>query len=207
MSTPRSVGLLVGLEAAREDVGPAGVGVAGAVGSVGDAVAEGDDGGCFFVGGDVDALEEVPGEEGLWAVERGGGDGVARGEVVGLVGEGMEGELVDGLVGEKEADGEIGRGSDFEGYGVADDEGSGGNGDGWLSVEGEGSSAGGGDGGGFRAESDLCGADGEGVEAEFVGEDDADGRAADGDVDDLAEGGAVGAVGAELCGGILGGHG
>ncbi len=40
-------GLLVGLEAAGEDVGPAGVGVAGAVGAVGDAVAEGDDGGGF----------------------------------------------------------------------------------------------------------------------------------------------------------------
>ena len=41
-------GLLVGLEAAGEDVGPAGVGVAGAVGAVGDAVAEGDDGGSSF---------------------------------------------------------------------------------------------------------------------------------------------------------------
>ena len=62
-------GLLVGLEAACEDVGPAGVGVAGAVGSVGDAVAEGDDGGCFFVSGDVDAFEEVPGVEGRGVVE------------------------------------------------------------------------------------------------------------------------------------------
>ena len=38
-------GLLVGLQAAGEDVGPAGVVVGGAVGAVGDAVAEGDDGG------------------------------------------------------------------------------------------------------------------------------------------------------------------
>ncbi len=43
-------GLLVGEEAVGEDVGPAGVGVAGAVGAVGDAVAEGDDGGALFVG-------------------------------------------------------------------------------------------------------------------------------------------------------------
>ena len=62
-------GLLVGLEAAGEDVGPAGVGVAGAEGAVGDAVAEGDDGGGFAVGGDVDAFEEVPAEEGLRGLE------------------------------------------------------------------------------------------------------------------------------------------
>ena len=57
----------------------------------------------------------------------------------------------------------------------------------------------GGDGAGAGAEGDLCGADGERVETEFVGEDDADGGAADGDVDDLAKGGAVGSGGAELC--------
>ena len=83
--------LLVGLEAGGEDVGPAGVGVAGAVGAVGDAIAEGDDGGGFVVGRDVDSLEEVPGEEGVRGVERGGADDVAGGEVVGLVGEGVEG--------------------------------------------------------------------------------------------------------------------
>ena len=43
-------GLLVGLEAAGEDVGPAGVGVAGAERAVGDAVAEGYDGGALVVG-------------------------------------------------------------------------------------------------------------------------------------------------------------
>ncbi len=41
---------------------------------------------------------------------RGGADDVAGDEVVGLVGEGVEGDLVDGLVGEKEADGEVGEG-------------------------------------------------------------------------------------------------
>ncbi len=107
-------GLLVGLEAAGEDVGPAGVGVAGAEGAVGDAVAEGDDGGAVGVGEDVDAFEEVPAEELLWGVERGGADDVARDEVVGLVGEAVEGELVYGLLGEEEADGEVGERRDFE---------------------------------------------------------------------------------------------
>ena len=46
-----------------------------------------------------------------------------------------------------------------------------------------------------------------GVEAELIGEDDADGRAADGDVDDLAKGGAIGAFCSELCGGIFCSHG
>ncbi len=140
------------------------------------------------------------------AVERGGGDDVARDEVVGLVGEGMEGELVDGLVGEEEADGEVGAGCDFEGYGIADDEGTWRDGDGGFSVEGEWQSASWGDGGGFGAEGDLGGADGEGVEAELVCEDGADRGATEGDVDDLAEGGAIGTLCAELCGGILGGH-
>lgn len=97
-------GLLVGQEAVGEDVGPAGVGVAGTVGAVSDAIAEGDDGGGFGVGGDVDSFEEVPGEECLWAVERGGADDVAGYEIVGLIGEGMDGELVDRLVGQEEAD-------------------------------------------------------------------------------------------------------
>ena len=106
-------GLFVGEETVGEDVGPAGVGVAGAVGAVGDAVAEGDDGGALFVAGDVDAFEEVPAEECLWAFECGGAGDVAGDEVVGLIAEGVEGELVDGLVGEEEADGEIRCGSDF----------------------------------------------------------------------------------------------
>ena len=59
------------------------------------------------------------------------------------------------------------------------------------------------DGAGAGAEGDLRGADGEGVEAEFVGEDDADGGAADGDVDDLAEGGAVGSGAPNLPSGFL----
>ena len=142
----------------------------------------------------------------MWAVKRGGGDCVARNQIVGLVGEGMEGELVDRLVGQEEADGEVGCGCNLEGYGIADDEGTGWDDDGGFSVEGERNRAGWGDGRGFRAEGDLGGADGEGVEAELVGEDHADGGASEGDVDDFAESGAVGAFCPELCGGILGGH-
>ena len=139
-------GLLVGEEAVSEDVGPAGVGVAGAMGSVGDAVAEGDDRGTFFFGGDVDAFEEVPCEKCLGAVERGRGDCVARNEIVRLVCKGMKRELVDWLIGEKDADGEVRCRCDFEGYGIADDEGPGWDGYGWFSAEGERNGAGGGDG-------------------------------------------------------------
>jgi hypothetical protein len=53
-------GLLIGLEATGEDVGPARVGVAGAECSIGDAVAEGDDGGAFGGDFDVEAFEEWP---------------------------------------------------------------------------------------------------------------------------------------------------
>ena len=62
-------GLFVGLEAAGENVGPAGVGVLGGEGAVGDGVAEGDDGG---VGGgdfDVDAFEEWPRGDGGGGLE------------------------------------------------------------------------------------------------------------------------------------------
>ena len=58
----------------------------------------------------------------------------------------MEGELVDQLVGQEEADGEVGCGCKLEGYGIADDEGTGWDGDGWFSVEGKWHGAGGGDG-------------------------------------------------------------
>lgn len=195
------VGLLVGLEAAGENVGPAGVGVAGAESAVGDAVAEGDDGGAVFVRENVDAFEEVPAEELLRVVERCGGDCVACGEVVGLVGEGVEGELVDGLVGKKEADSQVGEGCGFEGDRIADHQGSGWDNDGGLSAEGEWCSGACGYAATGGPQCDLCGGDGERVEAEFVGEDDAEGLAAEGDVDDLAKGGAGCALGSELrCG-------
>ncbi len=59
---------------------------------------------------------------------------------------------------------------------------------------------------GSRAEGDLCSSDGEWVESEFVGEDDADGGASDGDVNDLAKGRAVGSRSSEIAVGILGCH-
>ena len=153
-------GLLVGLKAAGENVGPAGVGVAGAVSAVGDAVAEGDDGCGLVVGGDVDSLEEVPAEEGGGGVERDGADNVAGHEVVGLSGEAMEGELVDWLIRKEEADREIGRGSDFENGGIADDQRTRGKDDCGCSAEGEWSCAACGDGAAAGAEGYLCSADG-----------------------------------------------
>jgi len=182
-------GFLVGLEAAGEDVGPAGVGVAGAVGAVGDAVAEGDDGGGFIGGFDVDAFEEGPGVEFFGRVEGFGSDDVAGDDVAGLVGEAVLGDLLDGLGGDEEADGDVGEGWEFEVGGVADDEGAGRDGDGGTAAEGEGVGGGEVDFAMACAEGDVRGADGEGVEAELVAEDDADGGAAEGDVDDLAVGG------------------
>jgi hypothetical protein len=176
------------------------------VGAVGDAVAEGDDGGAVAVGEDVNSFEEVPAEKLLWGVERGGGDYVARDEVVRLVGEGVEGELIYGLVGEEDADGEAGERSDFEGDWIADHQGAGGNDDGCLSAEGE-RGSGSRDSAGARAEGNLRRADGERVEAEFVGEDDPDRASAERDVDDLPEGGAGCPFCSELGGGIAGRYG
>jgi len=201
------VGFLVGLEAAREDVGPTGVGVAGAESAVGDAVAEGDDGGAVVVGEDVNAFEKVPAEELLRSIERGSADHVACREVVRLVREGVKGELIDGLVGEEEADGEIREGSDFEGDWIADHQGTGRNDDGGLSAEGEWRSSACGNAAAARAERDLRRADGERIEAEFISQDDSDGIAAKRDVDDLSQGGAGRSFGSELCPGVVLGHG
>ena len=101
----------------------------------------------------------------------------------------MERDLADGLGGDEEADGEVGEGGELEAGGIADGEGSGGDGDGGASAEGEGAGGGGVDGIAAGAEGDVGRADGEGVEAELVADDDADGGAAEGDVDDLAVGG------------------
>jgi len=177
------------------------------VGTVGDAVAEGDDGGAIVIGDDVDTFQEIPAKEWSGGVERGGGDGVAWNEVVGLIGKGMECQLGDWLIGEEEADGEIGRGSDFQHDGVADDEGTGWDDDRWCSAECERICATRGDVTCSGAKGDLGGADGQGVEAEFVSKNQADRGAADGDVDDLAEGRAVCSWGAEFGSWIFGRHG
>ncbi len=197
-------GLLVGLEASGEDVGPAGVGVASAVGTVGDAVSEGDDGGAVVGGFDVEAFEDGPGVDLFGAVEFGGTDDVSGGGVAGLVREAVDGELAEWLLGQVEADGHVGEGGKLEVDGVADDEGSGGDGDGGTTAEAEGVGGGEGDVAVACAEGNVSLADGEGIEAELVGENDTDDRAAEGDVDDLAEGGVAGE---QLAFGVRCGHG
>ena len=83
-------GLLVGLKAMCQIIGPAGVGIAGAESAVGDAVAEGYDGCAVASGKDVDAFEEWPVDELFGAVEFCFADDVARGGVAGLIGEGVK---------------------------------------------------------------------------------------------------------------------
>jgi hypothetical protein len=149
-----------------------------------------------------------------WGFEGFGCDDVAFGGVAGLVGEAVLGDLMDRLSRDEEADGDIGEWREFEFGGIADREGSGRNGDGGSAAEGKGAGGGGVDFAVARGEGDVGGAYGERVSAEFVGEDDADCGAAEGDVDDLAEGGVsaahlqvAGGVGAIDCGGGRGGPG
>ena len=187
-------GALVGQQAAGEFVGPAGVGVERGEGAVGDAVAEGDDGGAVRGDLDVDALDEGPGADLGGAIEGLGADDVAGRGVAGLVGGAVLREMGDGLRGKEEADGEIGGGGQVHRGGIADHQRAGRNDDGGASAEGE---AGGGDeidGAAALADGDVRRADGERLGAELVGEDDADLRAADGDVHDLAQGGVGRAV-------------
>ena len=175
-----AAGLFVSVEAAGEDVGPAGVGVLRAVGSVGDAVPEGDDGGGVRWGADVHGFDEVPGVAGLGGGEVGGSDLVAGDDVVGLVREVVEGEGGEGLGGEEDGDGEVRQGREIEGGGVRDGRGPGGDGDGGKAAEGEGVGGGQGDIAGFLRERDMDCAEGERFGAELIGELDADERAAGG---------------------------
>ena len=123
----------------------------------------------------------------------------ARGElvagelVVGLVGEAVLRDGGDGLAGNEEGDGEVAERRQVERDGIADDLGAGGDVDGGLTVEERGYS--GALDGAFRAcECDVGGADLQGCGAERVAEDDADTGAAEGHVDDLAQGGVIGEV-------------
>ncbi len=106
-----------------------------------------------------------------------GADDVAWGDVVGLVGEADGARPADGLRRDEEADGYVGDGREFEAGGVADGEGAGWDGDGGASAEGE--CAGGGE---VDVRCRWCGARCcaapmvQGIEAELVGEDDADAR-------------------------------
>ena len=118
-------GLLVGLKAVREDIGPAGVCIARAEGSVSDAVAKGDDGGAF--GGDfnVEAFEKGPAVDFFGGFEGFGGDDVAFDGVAGLIGEAVLRDLVDGLGGDEEGNCDVCEGREFQVGRIADGEGSG----------------------------------------------------------------------------------
>lgn len=197
-------GLLVGLEAAGEDVGPAGVGAGGAMGAVGDAIAKGDNGGAVAAGFDIDAFEKGPGGDLFGRVEGLGADDVAGRGVAGLVGEVVHRDLGDGLGRDEEADGEVGEGWELQVGRVADHHGSWRDDDGGTAAEGEGVRGAEVDLAMAGGEGDVGFADGERGEAELVTEDNANDGAAEGDVDDLAVGG-VG--GTELAAGILCGKG
>ena len=189
------------VEADGEEVGPGVVGAGGAVPAVGDAVAKGYYGSGLVAGGgggfDFYTFEELPDAGGGGVGEGGGGDLVVVGDVVGFEGEVVGGEGGDVLTGEGEADGEVGEGSEGEGDGVAYGDAAGGDGDAGVSVEGEGDGGVGLNGAGWvgcGAGGEGCGGtiDDQGADAQFVGEDDAEGGAAEGDMDDLAEGGGHG---------------
>lgn len=159
---------MVGVEAIGEDVGPGGVGAAGAAPAVGDAVAEGYDGGAFGIF-DFNVFEEAPGG-GLGGVgERVGGELIAAGLEAGLEGEAVLGEGSNLLGGDVEGEGEVGECGEIEGDGVADGDGSGRDGDGGMAVEGESYGGGGLDGAvrlcGVGGERGLCAADDEGIGA------------------------------------------
>src|SRR5664280_3703289 len=86
-------GSWIGEQAARELVGPSGVGVERGVGAVGDAVAEGYDGGARGGNFDIDTLDEGPGADLDGAIEHLGADDVAGRGVAGLVGGAVLGEM------------------------------------------------------------------------------------------------------------------
>ena len=144
----------IGYEALGEDAGPTAVSVGRGGGAVGDGVAEGDDGGGFGGGLDVDAGDPVPGLKLFAFGEIGGG-----GNVTGLYPGGVEAECVGaggaGVAGDVDADGQLGEWCEGESDGVADPLGSDGDGDGGLAVEGEGVVGGGDDGGVLVAERDV----------------------------------------------------
>ena len=112
---------------------------------------------------------------------------IAIGDIVVLVGEGVEGFGAHDLRRQIEADGDVGERSDVERDGIREDGGAGRNVDGGCAAKGDGVIAAGLNGSAAGAERDVGVADGERIEAELVGEADANLRAADGDVRDLAQ--------------------
>ena len=81
---------------------------------------------------------------------------------------------VDGLGGQEEADGDVGECGELEVGGIADDQGSGWNGDGGTTAKGESAGRCGVDLAVSGGEGDVRRADGERVGAELIAEDDAD---------------------------------
>ncbi len=158
-------------------------------------------------GPDVDGFQEVPGGD-VFGVgrERLRADDVAGGDVVGLVGRAVDGEVRDLLCGEEEADGEVGEGGRASMRdGVARRRGAGGDDDrAGLPPKVRALAAGSAMSPLRAGERDVRGADGQGLGAELVREFDAHERAADRDVDDLAEGGVGGGEGGGASAGVLG---
>ena len=100
-------GLWVGEQAAGEFVGPACVLVYGGEGSVGNAVAERDDGGRLGGHFDVNAFQEDPAAEFGGTVQRLGADDVARRRITGLVRSAVLREMMDGLRRKEKTDGQV----------------------------------------------------------------------------------------------------
>jgi len=190
------------LEAGGEDVSPAVVSVGGCAVSVGDGVAEGYDGCGWCVGEDVDGGDLIPVIDVLGRIEFGGGDGVAVDEIGGGTGAGVAGldrwrrVVVDG-------DGDVGQRWDWKFYGVREEFCAGRDGEVGVASEGEGAVGGGVNGrvGGRDGVGDVDGGEVERGGSEGVGDVDAEGIAACGEVDDLAEGSVAEVVRGE---GILG---
>src|SRR5581483_4988101 len=96
--------------------------------------------------------------------------------------------VADALLGQVDADDQIGKRRSLHRNGIAEDEGPGGNFGGWLSIEGKRVIGAGLDRSSASADSDVRGAYGQRFGAEFIGELHAHGRAADADVYDIAIG-------------------
>src|ERR1700743_3658542 len=158
------------------------------MGTIRDAVTEGNDGGalvtCFY----VDALEEGPVVDFLWRFECFGADDMAFYGVTRLVGKAVLRNLLDRLSREEEADSDVSESRKLEVSWVADTHGPRWDSGGRQAAESEDVGGRGFDLTVAGAESDVGSSNGQRFEAELVAENDANRGAADGDVDDLTKG-------------------
>jgi len=191
-----------GLEACGEDVGPAIVTVGGGGVPVGDGVAEGDDCGCERRGENVDAGELIPVFDMLRVRKVGCGDEVAVEVPRGGVGAGVSGFGGRRRV-KMEGDGEARERRDGAGDGVGEIFSAGGDEDVGGSRKSYGAIGCGVNCGGVECERvrDVHGCDVERRGPKRIRQADAERGAADGEVDDLADGGVAEIVGRD---GILG---